>query len=164
MPTIKDNINSEPCTQTIVAGKTSNCLEELLPICSLSHSLCRLQVERTHFPPAKGSLHWNGHPTLSLTKTRSQTIVSLGWSFLHYFISVRSFPFIVTRLGIFVVKVRENLLISSSALPGPGRGSGKNNNPFTDFNYANPKPDCDTVWTKENCHNKRMSQQSMILQ
>ena len=47
---------------------------------------------------------------------------------------------VTTRLGIFVVKVRENVLISSSALPGPGRASGKNNNTLTDFNYADRKP------------------------
>ena len=54
----------------------------------------------------------------------------------------------MSRLGIFVVKVRENLFISSSALPGSGRESGTNNNKLTDFNYDNPKPDysvCDCI-------------------
>ena len=46
---------------------------------------------------------------------------------------------IKSRLGIFVVEVREHLFISSSALPGSGRASRKNNNKFTDFNYLNPK-------------------------
>ena len=47
----------------------------------------------------------------------------------------------ITILGIFVVKVRENLLISSCALPGSGRENGKKHHKLTDYNYADPKPD-----------------------
>ena len=46
---------------------------------------------------------------------------------------------VLSRLGILFGKVRENVLISSSACPAWERERKKNNNKFTDFHGANPK-------------------------
>ena len=48
--------------------------------------------------------------------------------------------FVIYRHGILGVRCREILLISSSTLPGLGRGSAKNVNKLTDFNAAVSSP------------------------